>query len=93
MLNIRLLEESDAPEFLRLRLEGLQNDPVAFGSSWEEERTHTPESIGPRLRAVSDGNCVVGSRHGATGRLGDIEFAEQRFELFAVFGDIDAFVR
>jgi ribosomal protein S18 acetylase RimI-like enzyme len=63
MLNIRLLVESDAPEFIRLRLEGLQNDPVAFGSSWEEEHTHTPQSIGPRLRAIPDGSFVVGAFH------------------------------
>lgn len=61
MLNIRLLEECDALEFIRLRLEGLQNDPVAFGSSWEEEQTRTPESVGPRLRAMPDGNFVVGA--------------------------------
>ena len=61
MLNIRFLEESDALEFIRLRLEGLQNDPVAFGSSWEEEHTHTPQSVGPRLCAKPDGNFVVGA--------------------------------
>jgi RimJ/RimL family protein N-acetyltransferase len=61
MVNIRLLGEADGEAFIRLRLEGLQNDPIAFGSSWEEERTHTPESIAPRLRAMPDGNFVVGA--------------------------------
>jgi ribosomal protein S18 acetylase RimI-like enzyme len=61
MFHIRVLEESDAPEFIRLRLEGLQNDPVAFGSSWEEEQARTPESVAPRLRALSEGNFVVGA--------------------------------
>ena len=61
MFHIRVLEESDAPEFIRLRLEGLQNDPVAFCSSWEEEQSRTPESVAPRLRAVPEGNFVVGA--------------------------------
>ena len=61
MFNIRLLEEADALEFIRLRLEGLQNDPVAFGSSWEEEHTRTPETVAPRLRAMPDGNFVMGA--------------------------------
>ena len=64
MLTIRLLGEADAPEFIRLRLEGLQNDPVAFGSSWEEERTRTPESVAPRLQPVPEGNFVVGAFEG-----------------------------
>ncbi len=64
MFQIRLLEESDAPEFIRLRLEGLQNDPVAFGSSWEEEHTRTPENVASRLRAMPEGNFVVGAFHG-----------------------------
>lgn len=62
--HIRLLEASDVGEFLRLRLEALQNDPAAFGSSWEEERTQTPESIAPRLRPVPNGNFLVGAFNG-----------------------------
>ncbi|MCW3054821.1 MAG: acetyltransferase, ribosomal protein N-acetylase [Chthonomonadales bacterium] len=61
MFHIRLLEEADAPEFIRLRLEGLQADPAAFGSSWEEEQARTPESVAPRLRAMPEGHFVVGA--------------------------------
>jgi RimJ/RimL family protein N-acetyltransferase len=64
MFDVRLLTETDAPEFLRLRLEALQNDPIAFGSSWEEEHTRTPESVAPRLRSMPDGNFVVGAFNG-----------------------------
>jgi ribosomal protein S18 acetylase RimI-like enzyme len=37
-MSIRLLKKSDAPEYRRLRLEGLQNAPSAFGSSYAEEK-------------------------------------------------------
>src|SRR5579862_8692937 len=57
----RLLTEGDATEFLRLRLEGLQNDPQAFGSSWEEEHTRTPEDVRPRLHSQPEGSFSVGA--------------------------------
>ena len=61
MFLVRFLEETDADEYLRLRWEALQSHPVAFGSSWEEEQTHTPESVRPRLRTVPEGNFMVGA--------------------------------
>lgn len=63
MFTVRLLDEADVGEFMRLRLEALQTDPAAFGSSWEEEQTHTPESIAPRLRILPGGNFLVGAFH------------------------------
>jgi len=64
MFTIRLLEEADAPEFVRLRLEGLQNDPAAFGSSWEEEQARPLETVAPRLRALPESHFVVGAFQG-----------------------------
>lgn len=63
---LRFLEEADVAEFIRLRLEALQTDPAAFGSSWEEERDRTPEMVAPRLRPVPDGNFLVGAFQGST---------------------------
>lgn len=61
MFTIRILEEKDSEEYLRLRLEALQDSPNAFGSAWEDERSQTPESVKSRLRAVPNGNFVVGA--------------------------------
>jgi hypothetical protein len=63
MFPIRVLEESECPEFIRLRLEGLQSDPVAFGSSWEEEQSRTPESVAPRLCALKVGDIYIDEEH------------------------------
>ena len=59
MVDIRLLSEGDAEEFIRLRLEGLQESPHAFGSSWVEECDNKAEDVRPRLAVSEQGNFVV----------------------------------
>jgi L-amino acid N-acyltransferase YncA len=68
LLTVRLLGRDDAAVYQVLRLEGLQNAPTAFGSSYEDEATLTPEQVESRLvsglpdvvtfGAFSDGRLV-----------------------------------
>jgi len=60
-MNIRILEESDAVEFSRLRLEALEEDPLAFGSSPEEHRALSLEEIRHRIRPKLGEEFVVGA--------------------------------
>ncbi|UZM98874.1 GNAT family N-acetyltransferase [Lysinibacillus sp. MHQ-1] len=50
-MEIRLLTAQDATSYRTLRLEGLQTNPEAFGSSFEEEKDMALELFANRLEA------------------------------------------
>lgn len=60
-MEIRLLTEHDAAEFVRLRHEALTREPYAFGRAPEDPPPWPPESVGSRLRAAPEGDFVVGA--------------------------------
>jgi ribosomal protein S18 acetylase RimI-like enzyme len=75
-MDIRILTENDVDEFIRLRLEALAREPYAFGRALEDEHSRSRESVAPRLRAVPEGNFVVGAFEGRqmVGQAGFIRY-------------------
>ena len=60
---IRLLGPADAAAFQTLRLQALAEDPVAFASSFEDERDTPLATVAERLRALPD-RAIVGAFDG-----------------------------
>ena len=75
-MEIRLLTEHDVDEFVRLRHEALTREPYAFGRAPEDAPAWPPESVGSRLRAVPEGNFLVGAFEGRqmVGQAGFIRY-------------------
>lgn len=57
-MNSRFLTAADAEAYRNLRLEGLQNNPEAFGSSFEEEKDYSIELFASRFE--SQGSYTIG---------------------------------
>ena len=57
-MNSRFLTAADAEAYRSLRLEGLQNNPEAFGSSFEEEKNYPIEQFADRFE--SQGSYTIG---------------------------------
>ena len=63
MVNVRKLGPSDAAAFQAVRLQALREDPIAFASSYEEERDLPLDTIAERLVATDD-RAIVGAFDG-----------------------------
>ena len=63
-MEIRVLTPGDAAAFQVLRLQALSEDPVAFASSYEEERDTPLATVAERL-APADDRAIVGAFDGA----------------------------
>ncbi|MDQ0199593.1 GNAT family N-acetyltransferase [Neobacillus ginsengisoli] len=50
-MDIRLLNQEDAKEYRKIRLEALKNNPEAFSSSFEEEKEFPVENYESRLQS------------------------------------------
>lgn len=53
-MKIRLLNSQDAEQYLNIRLEALQNNPEAFSSSYEEEKSQSVEKYINRFQSPQD---------------------------------------
>jgi len=60
-VEIRVLGAADAEAFWKLRLQGLESDPQAFGESAVEHRASSIETFAARLGATSVENFVMGA--------------------------------
>ena len=62
-MNVRRLGPTDAAAFQALRLRALREDPVAFASSYEDERDTPLETVAERLVPTGD-RAIVGAFDG-----------------------------
>ncbi|WP_104989605.1 GNAT family N-acetyltransferase [Deinococcus sp. NW-56] len=76
-VHIRPLGLEDAAPYWHLRLEALEQTPLAFGMSAEEHRETTPESEARRLLAGTSENFVLGAFQGPQLR-GMVGFGRQQ---------------
>ena len=61
LMEIRVLTRADAKLFFERRLEALEREPRAFGSSVEEDRAMPLETVAARLEPKPEGAFVVGA--------------------------------
>lgn len=61
MIDLRLLAASDAEAYWNIRLEALEGDPEAFGSSPEEHHGLSKEEIAGRISFEPSNKFVVGA--------------------------------
>ncbi|RLL43875.1 N-acetyltransferase [Oceanobacillus piezotolerans] len=75
-MNIRTLNESDAPLYQELRLSALKINPEAFGSTYEREVKFSIETVGQRLKPVKD-KFVLGAFDDSGSLVGIVTFMRE----------------
>jgi ribosomal protein S18 acetylase RimI-like enzyme len=73
---IRVLQESDAPLYQEIRLNGLKINPEAFGSTFEREVNFTTVIIAERIRPTA-GKFVLGAFSDDKSLVGIVAFVRE----------------
>lgn len=81
-MNIRILKNDDAEEFWRLRLQGLKEQPSAFGAAFEEEISIPMEKLIDRFIkdtiSPPEDNFVLGAYDEENHLVGVVGFRRER---------------
>ena len=64
-VDIRFLDQEDADEFVRLRLEALTREPYAFGRTPDDALPWPHDSTPAQLRPVPEGDFLMGAFAGS----------------------------
>lgn len=72
-MNIRILQETDAPSYQELRLNGLMRSPEAFGSTYEREADFSIETVRERIKPSQD-KFVLGAFDDKGALMGIVAF-------------------
>ncbi|OAS16402.1 GNAT family N-acetyltransferase [Paenibacillus oryzisoli] len=75
-MNIRVLDEQDAKIYQELRLSALQNNPEAFGSTYEREVHFTLEMVAERIKPKKD-TFVLGAVDESGALIGSVSFVRE----------------
>ncbi|MFB5192162.1 GNAT family N-acetyltransferase [Alicyclobacillus fastidiosus] len=75
-MNIRLLDDLDAPVYKEVRLRALKNDPGSFGSTYEQEATRPLENFAERIRHTKD-QFTLGCFDDSNTLVGIVNFARE----------------
>lgn len=75
-MNIRVLNESDAPFYQELRLSALKVNPEAFGSTYEREVEFPLEMVIERIKPTKD-KFVLGAFDDSGSLMGSVTFMQE----------------
>lgn len=73
---IRVLDEQDAKNYQELRLHALQNNPEAFGSTYEREIHFTLDMVAERIKPKK-GTFVLGAADESGALIGTVSFVRE----------------
>jgi RimJ/RimL family protein N-acetyltransferase len=86
-VNIRVLHESDAQLYHKLRLNSLRINPEAFGSTYEREASFSLETVAERIKPTKD-KFVLGAFDASGSLVGIVTFMRENSLKTAHKGNI-----